>query len=468
MAATEANRPRAAVPDLRSGVPVFALIALAIAIHAPFIGGGFLTDDFLHLDRLRGQTLGGALVSPDVFGFYRPVPQASLLITLQAGGANAALMRLTNLGIHAAVVCAAYFVARLLLGRAVGAALATLVFVLTPKAHPIAVLWISARAELLMALFVMTAIIGWIRWDRGDGSGWLGLALLGYALALTCKETAVLLPLLLIATPPGARAGGRARLTALGAMCALAAVFAIGRLQTGALLPISADPHYDMSTPFGRWLRNGRNYFWRAIVSPLALVVVAAAARSVHRRWRLSWPALRPLAPFAIYAGLWFALFILPVLPIASRSEHYLYLPVFGLCVLAGAVADLALSNRRVSRRVAAVALALYVLGGSFQVSRARALYEDAVFSARLIDAVRANPAIDGHRGSVIIAPGDAVTRRFLQDAIGGYISPAVDLALGRHVPAGLGVSQGFREPDALVLECQYRDGVLSLAKAVE
>lgn len=439
--------------------PLLALMVLAVIIHAPFTGGGLLTDDFLHFERLDSQTLDRVLVSPDTFGFYRPIPQATLLMTLRVTGVNPRAMRVVNILIHAAVICAAYVVARLLLGSGPGAWLATLAFILTPKAHPVAVLWISARAELLMALFSLVAVIGWIRWDGGAGRRWLAVAACSYVLALLCKETAVLLPLLLLSTPLDSPYPSAARLGAVAGMLGAAALLVLWRVQIGALMPISTDPHYDLTTPLRRWFRNGRNYFWRAVVSPIALVVTMGAARAATGRPRGARPAPPRLMRLAFFAAGWFAVLILPVLPIASRSEHYLYLPVFGLCVLAGGIADALFPNGRRPDVRWAAALALYVLVlGGFQVSRASALHADAVFSARFVAAIQQDPFIAPHRGSVTFVPADERTRRFLQDAIGGYIATAVNRALGRQVPAGVATADAPAAPDALLLEFVYAD----------
>jgi hypothetical protein len=444
---------------------MLVLVALAVAIHAPFTGGGLLTDDFLHLERLQRQTFLGVFVSPDTFGFYRPLPQASLWLNLQVAGPNASLLRLTNVLIHAAVICAAYLFARLTLKSTASAFFATLAFVLTPKAHPVAVLWISARAELLMALFALTAIICWIRWHSGDGRSWLALAWLSYLLALTCKETAVLLPLLMFFTPVPGQTLTRTRVVALLGMLLSAVVLLGVRFYVGALMPVSSDPHYDLATPIGRWFRNGRNYFWRALVSPTALVVLAAVARLVDRKRDSDLPHMRaPLSRLARYAAVWFIVFIIPVLPIVARSELYLYLPVLGLCLVAGSLVESLLSGGRTRDPRCLAALVVYVLAvGGFQVSRAAALHADALFSARFLAAVREDDAIAHHTGSVVFIPADAVTSRFLQDAIGGYIGTAVDRAVGRHVPAGVGGAGTVHEPDALLLHCAYRDGHVTL-----
>ena len=132
---------------------LLVLVALSLALYAPFLGGYWLTDDFVHVERLERATFAAAFTTPDAFGFYRPISRTSLFLDLKLFGEIPWIFRLNNLVLHLAVVCAAWYVATMLIGPGRAAFLATLAFVLTPKAHPVAVLWPSARAELLMALF---------------------------------------------------------------------------------------------------------------------------------------------------------------------------------------------------------------------------------------------------------------------------------------------------------------------------
>lgn len=198
------------------------VLTALVAAYAPFLGGGFLTDDFVHLARLdRASSLREILTVPDAFGFYRPLTQASLAVDAALFGHSAVGYRVVNLGLHASVLAVACVVARLVLPSATAAAAAVLAFALTPKAHPIAVLWISARGELLMALFSLACVASWIRWTRGGGRRWVVASACCYVLALLSKETPILVPALLLLSP-GASASFGSRLRAMTLLSALA------------------------------------------------------------------------------------------------------------------------------------------------------------------------------------------------------------------------------------------------------
>ena len=111
--------------------------------------------------------------------------------------------------------------ARTLLNEPSAALLATIAFALAPKAPPIAVLWISARAELLMALFARLALLAWMRWERSAGARWLALAGRFYILAFASKESAALLPLALIFVPSDRAWFSTSRVAAVALMGAI-------------------------------------------------------------------------------------------------------------------------------------------------------------------------------------------------------------------------------------------------------
>ena len=235
-------------------------------LYLPFIGGGLLTDDFAHIVHLSTIESPARLIDgPDAFGFYRPVTQASLAATPGLHGNHPSQARAFNVVLHALVIAMAFIVARLVLESPFAAGLAALAFALTPKAPSIAVLWISARGELLMALFSLASIAAWIMWTRrGRGGGWLP-PLAAYGLALLSKETATLLPLLLLLTPRSERPLA-ARAAAVTGFIVLALVIYAWRSQTGALTPFAGDEHYSPAISVALWLRNAINYAGRMIV----------------------------------------------------------------------------------------------------------------------------------------------------------------------------------------------------------
>jgi hypothetical protein len=454
---------------LRAAVPLLACLYL------PFVSGGLLTDDFAHVLHLTQIDSAARLVdATDAFGFYRPVTQSSIALELATYGQHFAPFRALNVVLHAGVLLLAFLVARLVLESSLAAGLAALAFALTPKAHPIAVLWISARAELLMSLFSFAAVAAWIVWTRRGRSAWLAAAGLAYALALLSKETAALLPLLLLVTPRPERPLA-SRVAAVTGLIGLAALIFAWRAHTGALTPFAGDQHYDLMVPLTLWARNAVNYVGRMLVAPLGLIVVVAiagvrfsrprragaSASASHAPPRRLRPALYDDMRFSL---VWVMVFLAPVLPIALRSELYLYLPVFGLCLLAGGIAE-ALVHRAHSRRAVAVAIGVYAIAlAGYQIARARDVHRDLVFSEALVAALRDDPALASVEGEVILAPSNAETSRFLEDSIGGYLSLVLSHATGNRRLTRATVYRDTSPPSiGTRLTCEYRDGRVQL-----
>jgi hypothetical protein len=452
-------------------------------LYLPFIGGGFLTDDYAHVARLSAIDRPERLVTrPDAFGFYRPVTQASIAIDLAIHGQRPARLRALNVVLHAIVIGLAFWVARLVLASPFAAAMATLAFALTPKAAPITVLWISARAELLMAMFSFLAVGSWIRWTRGAGAKWLVTACAAYLLALLSKETATLLPLLLLVTPAPRRTWPW-RVASVVGLCGLAVAVYSWRAHVGALTPFSGDAHYDLTTPLARWSRSATNYSGRLAGAPLVLVALFAFTRFiVNRGWR--WvPDPREPAPGVLstapggagvsnaphviaFSIVWVAVFLVPVLPIVLRSELYLYLPVFGVCLLAGLGVEFVVRDIARRRPVVLATMLFVVALGGYQITRAAEIHRTLVFSERLVVALRYSADLVGRTGAVVVVPSDPVTERYLRESIGGYLPLVL-----KYASDGSGVAGAVRHRDdpspttGLRLVCEYADGRVGLRR---
>jgi hypothetical protein len=242
------------------------------------------------------------------------------------------------------------------------------------------------------------------------------------------------------------------------------------RAQVGARLPMSEDALYMPSMPVARLLHNLRNYAGRMAPAPLAIVLavaLGAVAAGGFRRFMVAIPQVlvagRGLVLLAIA---WAVAFLAPALPFVARSELYVYLPGFGLCVLAGSCAAAALEQRRPGAlTIAAVGLSAAALA-LYQGGRAREMYRDAMFSRRFVTAIGQSADVAASAGPVEIVPADADTARFLQDAVGGYFPVVLRLAYpGRMVDGRIAGDRAFAEPPALRLSCAYRNDRVELTR---
>jgi hypothetical protein len=151
--------------------------------------------------------------------------------------------------------------------------------------------------------------------------------------------------------------------------------------------------------------------------------------------------------------------FLAAVLPIAARSELYLYMPVFGLCVVAGQAADA--WHWPASRSAGLLLITAIAALAAFQLSRSAALHRDLVFSAALTRALSDSHEIQEHHGRVLIAGADPDTQHLLQDSVAGYL----ELILKR-----IGDPDGLNQADTAAprvrLLCTYDNGRVSLSRA--
>jgi hypothetical protein len=251
----------------------------------------------------------------------------------------------------------------------------------------------------------------------------------------------------------------------VAALCVLAIAIYVWRAHIGALTPFSGDAHYDVMTGASRWARSLQNYTGRMIAGPLALTLLFLTARFVDkRRAALAGAAgtrgsYSIMASFFVFPLAWVIAFLAPVLPIVARSELYLYLPVFGVCLIAGLLAQALIWNVA-QRRTVAVVVAVYVVTlGAYQVARGIAIHRELVFSEKLVEALRRSPEVTAYEGAaLLVVPADVTTERFLQDAIGGYLSLVLQHALGRTRMTGTVQYRGSpTSPADLRLLCTYQ-----------
>ena len=448
-------------------LPLASLIGLIVCIHVPFLGGGWMTDDFMHIDFLQRQSFSHVFVSPDVFGYFRPIPQATLLANLRIGNSPVAF-RAVNLALHVSVLYAAFVFARLLLADTTAAFFTALAFALTPKAHTIAILWTSARPELLMSLFVLLTAICWLRWQRGGRAQWLLGSAVCYVCAILSKEPAVLLPALLVLTPAACvpmsarlqaepanaelhfryRFNPIRRFAAAALIASSAAIAIVLRLIAGARIPIS-DAYYTVVAPLSQDLANAWNYFTRAIPSPAVVWIVAVVAA---RRVTVAGGRAR-IAAVAAFSVAWFLVLLFPVLPLPGRSELYLYLPTLGLCILGGLLAAQRAASS--ARTVIIVALVASAILGAYQLSRASSMHQVLTFSSRLEEALVDNDELRQFSGVLTLIPADAATERALRDSVSGYLDVALKVMFKRHDIGGTIIYPGDPEiPTGLRLIC--------------
>jgi hypothetical protein len=178
---------------MRTRTAAAVVAAAAIAIYWPALGSGFVGDDFMIVHRLR------ALAGPadvlrffrgEFFEYYRPLGFVAHAIDWRLAGADPRQFHLTNILLHAVSSVLVLLIGRALSPRTIAGPVAALLFALHASNHE-AVVWISARFDLLATCFSLAAV--W--WMVRDGAGSFVVPPLLFLCAALSKESAVALPI---------------------------------------------------------------------------------------------------------------------------------------------------------------------------------------------------------------------------------------------------------------------------------
>lgn len=356
---------------------VTALAGLIYAIHGTSVGYGLFMDDHAHIRQLRecnwslaGLTnacrldlVGGTIevwwLPETTLRFFRPVAFGLMKLEYTLAGWRPEAMHACSLLWHG-VACLLLMALLRRLGASTWLAWAVAGLFAIHPGHLATVQWIACQSELMVSVFLLAATFcfgrfrGWPGFTRvgaraAPGPIWALLCGASFALALGCRENAVMLPLVLMAVEPFV--WHQRRRAALGLYVVLA-VLLIGYFATRAALlggtsvpprPYVVPPTAPDFLPYvfakalyyalGQYLLvpcvpiGGLAYFESRPVAfyCLSFGVVAAVAVIcvVNRRRAAGW-----LGPA------WLIGFTAPVLPVFA-SPHHLYLPGVGWAITA-------------------------------------------------------------------------------------------------------------------------------------
>lgn len=186
---------------------------VAALLYAPFLDHPFQYDDdhtivqnpaLRQPDAWRTALTGSMPASGEVpSGHYRPLAYLTYWLTLRLAGPAPLPFHAVNLALHLIAARLLFVLVRDLVGDGRAAILAGALFALHPLASE-AVLYASARAGLLAAVFALGALLCYVRARQRQMTGrsapwrWTAWAATGLG-ALLSKETSVVLPLLCLA-----------------------------------------------------------------------------------------------------------------------------------------------------------------------------------------------------------------------------------------------------------------------------
>jgi protein O-mannosyl-transferase len=372
--ARSANPPAVAPPaplekPKRRWLPLAILLGMAFLTYANALRDGFVADDNLQILRnpfVTDYHYISSLFGTDVWGFaaagssnyYRPLQLFVYALEYLVYGNRPWIWHLFNLLVNLGVVAAAYFLVVELADLTL-AFWTSLVFALHPM-HVEAVVWVAALPDLLCGFLLLLAMLSYhkARMARGwESIGLYAMALAAFAVATLTKETSLLFPLVLLSYEFFYRQTPLLKLwESLSRLLPYAAViFGYILMRLNALGSFAPNPiHYTLLSPgqlaiaiptliaryLGKLLLPLRyNYFY--FTPPItSLTIVSAAAISITAALVAAMFLLRKRQPLLALGLAWFFLMLAPALDINAIgqnyfTERYLYIPSFGIAILA-------------------------------------------------------------------------------------------------------------------------------------
>lgn len=382
---------------------LFAVLSAAVLVYVNSLWNGFAYDDtWIILRNTRVHDIGdlaGIWLTPywpsfgSELGLYRPFTIFLFAIQWALGGGAPAVFHAGSVLMHAGACLLVFLLIEHLFSEdaAFGGAM---LFAVHPL-HTEAVANVVGQAELIVALGVLAACVIYVRRPAGPEVSWpRRLAVFAlYGTALLAKESAVVLPGLLVVLDFVQRRVELSRESMKRYVSAVAFVFIIFCVILGAYLTLRLSVLGNITgedaAPGLPYLREGHRVlnalrawpeFVRLLFMPLDLVIdyapgvtfpVESVTPMVALGMLLAGATLilmftTPVRPRVGLPTAWFMLTILPVsnflFPIGVLiAERTLYLPSVAVCFLAGYAWEAAMKSTVRETRRLAVGLALVI-----------------------------------------------------------------------------------------------------------
>ncbi len=438
----------------RAGVQPAALAAsICAGVFVLYLGTawfGFVLDDIYQvLDTAAIHSwryFGGYFTTPTfATPYYRPLLLTWFRINDALFGQNPAGWHLTNVGLHVAVTALVYALARRLGGSSRLGLVTALIFGVHPI-HIESVAWVSDACDLLAAIFLLSALLAYIRGERQGG--WKVIAVASYALALLTKESAVAFPAVIAVYAFIYRGGEHPHICQIQADVGHQGLAERVRRAWVACLPFVVLTlvylywHQKLTASLGfggskistttalltiPWVLT---FYLRKLVAPVGL---SAFYDNVYVSKLGSWEFLLPLGALAVIAAAvwvwqrrskesrliafsawWFLLTLTPTLYLPklpyneAAHDRYLYLPSVGFVILAAiALEQLAGSAAQRKWTIPGVAVGLAVVLAGLNVSQQVFYANDLLIHRRGVAIAPHNDRARNNLGRVLAERGD-------------------------------------------------------------
>ncbi len=463
---TATTAPRARAPGARrharllDAAALLAPVAFLFLLWSDSLRAWFIADDFAWLGLLPSihsfQDFLHAMFAPMAQGTIRPWSERGFFILFERlFGLDPLPWRLCVFFTAAADAVLINRLARRLTGSRFAAFLAPVLWIAN-SALADALSWTCVYNELLCPLFLLGALLLFIRWlDTGDRRWWwwqLVVFTLGFgALEINIVYPAVAAAFLLLGdtgVQSGANASGRTKHFAVRSLAPLFAVsilyFLLHRLAAAVPRTGVYALHFDLRifstlALYWKWtvmplnwpaLRIGRHEAVAGIAF-LSLALMAAIAAVWRCRGRM-----------ALFGPAWFLITLAPLLPLYDhRSYYYLTIPLIGLAITAAWGTALAWRNR--PWRIAAACAVLAYCALMIPSSRIAARWWYSRYAPIRAMVLGVRQARENHPSKTIVLDGvtddlynDGIAHSAFRPVAAGDVYLTPESALSIH-PAG-------------------------------
>ncbi len=384
-----------------------AIVAIALAVYAPAIRGGFVWDDVNYIARHPYMPTAKVIQADDGLrriwltaetADYWPLTHTMFFLEWRLWGESPAGYHAVNILLHA---LAAVLVWRVLQQLNVpGAWLAGLIFAVHPVCAA-SVAWISERKNTLSMVLYLLAILAYLKHLRSASWWWYVAAVATFALGLLSKSSIVMLPVVLLGCAWWLRGRNSAKdllrgvpFFVLAGVMALVTIYfhqqhAIGdwavsahrgffsRLAAAgwivwfylykALLPVN------LSVIYPKWsVEAGRGLSWL----PLGALLACLAVLWRYRRTRAR-PVLFALGYLAVTLFPVMGFFEMSFMRYSLVADHLQYVSILGVIALvAGLLGRLCKAKKAAPRKIGWMVATVWVAALSILTWRQAGIYE--------------------------------------------------------------------------------------------
>ncbi len=371
-------------------IPLLLLFILPWIVYYNTFHNDFIFDD---LPLIQGSKILPSLNSFSDLGKvftqksgYRPIRTISYAIDYHLSGLNPVSYHLSNILFHSVSILFVYLITLSLLSNRISAFCAALLFAVHPV-HTDSVTYIAGRRDILCALFYFMGFYGFLKFRQTNRLVYAVLAFVAYGLSMGSKEMGVTLPAVFflydfvnqISSGDNGLDPGPIRGTA-GAFkrAARKNPYFYGIFFAGALtfsyykVFINSPSHQNVYYGDSMWvtfLTVGRIlvHYIRLLIVPVNLVADYSYDAFPLSSSLFEWSTLFSLAllsgvlfliirmisrkKWIAFGAIWFFITLLPVCHIVPHhellAEHYLYLPSYGVFLIAALVVTELFQDKR-------------------------------------------------------------------------------------------------------------------------